>query len=89
MSEESFELTADNEAPVEKRCGTCALFAWATGPTGRKRPAERGLCQFKIEWPKWPSCFRDRFGCSLPTHPGPGRTFEFEGKDCPQWKAKT
>jgi hypothetical protein len=86
MTEESFALEADQPAPVEKRCGTCALFAWSTGPTGRKRPTERGLCRFRIEWPEWPACFTTPYGCGRPVHPAPGRTFCFEGKNCHQWK---
>lgn len=57
-----------------KTCATCALFVWATGPTGRRRPTEKGRCGFRIAWPeKWPDAFRYSLfgGRDQPTHPLP------------------
>jgi hypothetical protein len=75
-------------APLVRKCGTCALFSWSTGPTGRRRPSEKGYCGWRFPWPeKWPPCFRD--ACNgAPRRPQPSRVWaEYDGKSCELWRS--
>jgi hypothetical protein len=75
--------------PIERECGTCRWFEFATGPTGRKRPAEKGHCRWPVPWPEqWPDSYRDYLTSSLPVHPIGMMMFHWEGANCKTWLAK-
>ncbi len=70
-------------------CGTCRWYVWATGPTGRRRPSQRGTCGWRAAWPEvWPKAFRDPWAGRPPRHPQPAPTWPGDGYDCPVWDGR-
>lgn len=85
-SEDGFALEAQEEKPVVKCCGTCFWFAWAVGPTGRRRKVEAGSCRWPVPWPKnWPVSFGG-FYSSTPDYPKSHPVWCESGTTCQCWK---
>ena len=77
--------------PVERRCGTCRWFKWATGPTGRRRPTQPGQCEWPVPWPAaWPSAYTYNGRCGIngnPQRPRQTAVWATSGRICQCWEA--
>lgn len=63
---------------MTQKCSECKWFAYFTNPeTGRKKPTEKGICNFPLPWPTvWPA-----YVDSLPWKPQ-NRTWDTSGYNC-------
>lgn len=71
------------------RCGTCRWYKFSLGPTGRKRPNERGQCVWPLPWPeKWPEALLDSRWYP-PRPPGRASPRACAGTRCACWERNT